>query len=560
MTQTSITPMSGPYCIAQVEFISARGHEHTRAVDRPTSQADIDAVNAIQSTPWRVNQWLLDVMRAAYADGLRVGGLEVGEPLSLPASIPDEVWAAMSPDEQKEARRARGDIHRGNRTIMGKSQAVAGLLEEAEELRNEPAIYFPHRHDFRHRTYPMACRGPHPQGSGPGKALIHFAEGRPLGEDGMFWLCVRAANCYGHDKIPLEERVQWVLDHADDIKASALVPLEFRWWADAGDDPWGFLTTCHELNMAWDSDDPADFVSHLPVPLDATCSGLQHLSAMGCDAAGAHATNLTPAPRQDIYIRVAEAVSAFVERDAASEIPEALVWRGRVSRKVCKRAVMTKAYGVTRRGIRTQLLSDGHVPASDIGAGKLADYLTDRILEAMSGTIAGAQAIMEWLQDVAGRLAKAGLPLTWTTPSGSTVRQGYYVEQIHRIHTLLGKSNLASEASGTVLSARKQALAAAPNVIHSYDAAHLTMTVLAGQQKGIIAWAVIHDSFGTHAANTTLLAAHLREAFIEIYRHDQLAELHRQFQASAPQVNVPAPPARGDFNITSVRDSEFFFS
>ena len=49
---------------------------------------------------------------------------------------------------------------------------------------------------------------------------------------------------------------------------------------------------------------------------------------------------------------------------------------------------------------------------------------------------------------------------------------------------------------------RVQALASAPNIIHSFDAAHLSMTVNAGAERGISAWAMIHDSFATHAGSS----------------------------------------------------------
>jgi DNA-directed RNA polymerase len=42
-------------------------------------------------------------------------------------------------------------------------------------------------------------------------------------------------------------------------------------------------------------DNPEEFVSHLPVPLDGSCNGLQHLAAMGRDVVGAQATNIVPA-------------------------------------------------------------------------------------------------------------------------------------------------------------------------------------------------------------------------------------------------------------------------
>ena len=58
------------------------------------------------------------------------------------------------------------------------------------EFAKEARFYFPHNVDFRGRAYPM-----HPHlnhlGADLARGLLQFAEGRPLGEHGMFWLYVQ---------------------------------------------------------------------------------------------------------------------------------------------------------------------------------------------------------------------------------------------------------------------------------------------------------------------------------------------------------------------------------
>ena len=53
------------------------------------------------------------------------------------------------------------------------------------EFNKEPRFYFPHNVDFRGRAYPM-----HPHlnhlGSDLSRGLLQFADGKPLGERGMF--------------------------------------------------------------------------------------------------------------------------------------------------------------------------------------------------------------------------------------------------------------------------------------------------------------------------------------------------------------------------------------
>jgi DNA-directed RNA polymerase, mitochondrial len=541
--------------------MKAGTHGHSSVLERPVSDSDLAAWNAIQATPWAVNTWVLDVMLDAWTQGLWIAGLEIGEVGKLPPRLDDETWAAMS-QEDRSARTARlRDIHSENASIKGRSHAIVSCLEIAELMRNRPAIWFPHTKDFRGRIYSAATRGPHPQGNDISKALIHFAEGKPLGQSGEFWLRVRAANCFGMDKLSLEDRVAWTLSHQSEIGQAALSPSTSTWWTEA-DEPWGFLATCYELAQALISSAPESFVSHLPVPLDGSCNGLQHLSAMGLDPVGALATNLTPATsRQDVYEEVANRVRLQVEQDVFDGIDAARVWHGKITRQVTKRAVMTTPYGVTDRGIRKQLLNDGHVPADDqIGKGEAADYLRDRIVQALGDTVASAKAIMAWLQVTADRLARAGLPFDWTTPTGGKVRQGYFTPTLERITMLSAKVSLWDEDRKGGLNVRKQALGSAPNYIHSFDAAHLTMTVNAAVSEGIDALAMIHDSYGTHAANTTRLSTILREQFVALYQVDWLKRLKEEIAGYAPHVQIDDPPERGDFDVSQVIDAPFFFS
>lgn len=77
--------------------------------------------------------------------------------------------------------------------------------------------------------------------------------------------------------------------------------------------------------------------------------------------------------------------------------------------------------------------------------------------------------------------------------------------------------------------------------------------------EGVTHLTTIHDSFGTHAADTTRLGVILREQFAAIYAHDWLQRLHADFSALAPTLELPAPPARGSWNPQDVLRSSFAF-
>ena len=88
-------------------------------------------------------------------------------------------------------------------------------------------MYMPHNIDFRGRAYPIPPHLNH-LGDDLSRGLLKFGESKPLGEDGLRWLKIHCANLFGYDKATFPERVQWVVDHKDDIYDSADHPLDVR--------------------------------------------------------------------------------------------------------------------------------------------------------------------------------------------------------------------------------------------------------------------------------------------------------------------------------------------
>ena len=460
---------------------------------------------------------------------------------TLPANIPPEVWETM-PEGAREAHRARlAEIHRRNATTEGKRYAWLLRLDMANQVVDEPMIWFPYFCDFRGRIY-SAVTDLSPQGNDASKALLRFAHGKPLGKLGLHWLCVRAANCYaqdGLDKLDPYDRARWAEANMDRIHEAADNPIDgTRWWTEA-EDPWSFLATCFEISAAMRSDD--DFISHLPIPLDGSCNGLQHLAALGRDPVGAVATNVISerGARRDIYTEVARMVNRMVTEDAGKGNELAQQWLGKVNRKVVKRAVMTTPYGVTDRGIGRQLLEEGFTEGMGEESAAAANYLKDLIVKAIDETVISAKQIMAWLQAAAEALAKHDIPFSWKTPTGNTVEQAYWDLVEHRVESLVGQTTLYREASSSGLRRRKQCLSAAPNVVHSFDASHLCRVVNACTKVGLLDFAVVHDSFGVHAADTAQLGDMLRDEFAKMYETNWLQEIENYVREYAPQAQIP---------------------
>lgn len=535
-----------------------------------------NAVNAIQRTPWRINKQLLKVMHETRSSGERFQSLfvESDKPLPpRPAGVSSDTDVDSLPLEQKEAlmtwKRDAALAYDFNARQRSKRVAVAQKLFVADKFADEAAIYFPHYLDFRGRIYPFASYL-NPQSSDSGRALLEFAEGKPLGERGLFWLKVQIANLFGVDKVSFEERVKWVNDHLDELLDSAALPLDgqMMWTsADKGANKWQALAACMELAGAL-VEGPS-YVSHLPIAMDGSCSGLQHYSAMLRDPVGGAAVNLVPQSKPgDIYTEVARRAQALID---GSTDGMASCWKGgKVTRKVAKQPTMTLCYSATIFGMQSQIAKaiedlGGASYLGGVDVRPACVYMAGVIWEAIGATVVAAKDAMGFLKEIAKLAAQADLPVSWTAPSGFLVEQGYRVGKDTRvnIHYKGVRMDLRVTKDGDKLDKKKQAAGVAPNFVHSLDSAHLMATVNLGMDNGLTNWACIHDSFGVHAADVDTLHACIRESFIEQYTPDVLAQLREEVVAQLPAElaeKVPAVPSQGTLDLAAVRESAYFFA
>jgi DNA-directed RNA polymerase len=110
------------------------------------------------------------------------------------------------------------------------------------------------------------------------------------------------------------------------------------------------------------------------------------------------------------------------------------------------------------------------------------------------------------------------------------------------------------------INAGKQATSISPNFVHSMDAAALFLTVDELAEQGITSFAMIHDSYGTHACNTSLLAATLRSVFVRMYQGDPLTALRDEIVQTNPGIELEPLPSKGDLDLNQVLKSDFFFA
>lgn len=531
----------------------------------------LDAVNAVQATPWRVNTRVLEVLKQLWQDG--------GNAAGLPPRFFDEVLPGRLPDNApeeaiKERNRVARELYAKRSRIESKGWRVVKTMQLAQRFSAYDAIFFPCQLDFRGRMYSMVPVL-NPQGTDLEKGLLEFAEGKPLGsEDAACWLAIHGANSFGKDKLPLQDRINWVTENARRIQEVAADPLAYvDWWGHA-DKPFMFLAWCFEWSDYLAYRDPDAFLSRLPVSLDGTCNGLQHLSAMTRDAKGGAAVNLVVGGDRpaDVYQTVANAVIERLHEKAllGDEVAKGWLQFG-IDRKLTKRTVMVVPYGGTTKSCRDYVRAavmervEAGAPCPFARGRELLDastVLANVVWESLTESLAGARQTMRWLQRCAHLLAKEGKPVRWTAPSGFPVLQAYRDTKDVRIE--YGPSRkpfrhkFRKELDG--INAAEQRNGISPNYTHSLDAAHLVYTVNTCVEYGVTSFAMVHDSYGTHAADVQTLSSCLRAAFAYLYAGDPLAALERELRTQFTNPNdCPERPTYGTWEPSSVLDAEFFF-
>ncbi|RWP18844.1 MAG: DNA-dependent RNA polymerase [Mesorhizobium sp.] len=576
-----------PMVVPPVDWTGLQGGGYVTNLDRPLplvrrsrreqadllKKADLSVVlrglNAIQRTPWAINGAILDVMSVLAKSGESIAGLIPSSEIPMPDRPPG---IDDNPDVLKEWKWQARDVYTANLQRRQDRLKQDNLLDLAEKFRGD-TVYFPHNLDFRGRAYPVPLIL-HPQGSDNVKALLRFAEGKPLGHDGERWLAIHGANTFGVDKVSFDERVKWVEENQFLIWAQAVDPLANQWWTEA-DKPWCFLAFCFEW-LAMDQQGDA-FVSHLPIALDGSCNGLQHFSAMLLDSVGGAAVNLLPSDKpQDIYQVVADRVMEQLRLIASGSgaDPEKERWAHEwltmgIDRKVTKRPVMVLPYGGTPRSCLKYV--DEAVKAK-FAAGyshnlgdelkKAIGFLASLVWDSIGDVVIAAREAMTWLQKTARIVGKENLPMHWTTPSGFVGFQSYLDMKSRRIDTKISgrlvRMRLFEDTDKIDVS--KQATSISPNYVHSMDAAAMMMTVAALALLGLTDFAMIHDSYGTHACNTTLLANTLRKVFVDMYLNDPLASLRSGIINQSGLDEIEPLPSKGDLDLSAVLQSDFFFA
>jgi hypothetical protein len=481
------------------------------------------------------------------------------------------------------------------RQILDKADLLVEMLTDGGAVvdsRYSPAFWQEVSCDYRGRVY-ISEPFLNYQSSDLSRGLFLFEEGATVSGEGIDALLVHAANCYNasFDLVELKKMTRWTeVDYHKMVKAEkldsiSLDKLTFRdriqymernlekfighdapIFQEHAEKPFSLFAALWEI---WEYiQSPETYKSHLPVPIDGSNNGWQHLAAMSKDEEAGALVSLTDSEvQQDFYIRVAKEMKKtepawFRER----KIPLKHVRKG-----IAKRGAMTRAYSAGRHKIAENMYADchaeGYTTLYDIGEEDCL-LLAGRLIEAVNIVCHGPLKTMKYFQKIVQKELLHRKIITWTSPSGFPV----VYEVNHQITwkqrgTIRGIGTEgrinhvikidARDAKGEKIpSPRAFMTGISPNFVHSQDSAHMHLVI--SEWDG--PFAGIHDSFATHASCVAPLKELVKRVFYDMYKEEDFFKKIREMIMTEPDEAESLAPQSGDLNIADVLTSRYFFS
>ena len=492
-------------------------------------------LNNLQRQAYKVNPLIFAVADHFYENKITVGKFVQDAPMAIPVNN----LTNDSPEEDVKAYKIRRtEAENFNAQLSQKNWRTTEVMYVARKYADEERFYCPASFDYRGRVY-FQNTALNPQGTDFDKALLYFAEEGPVNE---YWLAFHVATTFGLDKETMENRVKWTRENVSLISRIAQDPIGNHEWREA-DEPWCFLAAAIEYYVCVIA--ATKQTSGLPVGIDATCSGLQHLSAMTLCGATAALVNVSPTDKPaDAYKTVAAASLAYM--------PEK--YHAWMNRKVTKRPVMCTPYGVTYKSARKYIYEELKKNHKDEVRDAIKD-ITDAVFrKAIPEVLPGPIEVMQWLKASATEILNSGKEtIQWTTPSGFVVTQDLRVSDMVRVDTrLMGGVTMKCMIGDGYLGPDKphHRSALAPNVVHSFDSALLHLTFAFWDKP----FTVIHDCVLGRSCDMDQMASDIRLHFGEMYKAPVL-------QSWADEVGVTLPPGlvKNTLDIDTVNQSPYFF-
>jgi DNA-directed RNA polymerase len=551
----------------------------------------VQGLNVIQQTPWGINQDVLKVVKDRFQEILH-------EETDMPEEgDPSDVKIALSKlikEDTKENQEAYNEATlKWNKKLLvlrarSKNYAMKTILHKAEAIGS--TVFWQYADfDYRGRLYFIE---PYLnfQGNDLARGLMMFADGKRIGEDGIKWLAIHTATSYNQsyeiddipewvtsdykdyllseglrsisvDKMTLQDRARWTYSNLDLINRTAQEGLLH------GEKAFSFLAAC--IEMIHVQNDGPDHITYLPIPIDGSNNGWQHLAAISKDEQAGKLVSLIDTEIQsDFYVKVAKELYTVVQEnndERLISIIKSMPMRD-IRKGIAKRAAMTRAYSCGAKRMSVSMYADCYKEGyTDKYGITMIDCigLAQCIIKAIDRVCPGPLATMAFLQEAAvhqvnyrKEIDDRNVHLQWWTPSNFLViyqrnRQeaikhrgritGKQIKHVGRVDTHI--ADIGAYISGI-----------SPNFIHSQDAAHLML--VASEWEG--SFGAVHDSFSTHACDITKLNTLVRDYFVRLYDNENYYNEIKEALLTEPD-SFETEASLGSLKINDVYNSKYFF-
>nr|QWO71374.1 RNA polymerase [Termitomyces sp. DKA64] len=467
-------------------------------------------------------------------------------------------------------------------------QNILGLATLFKEV---PSFYLPVRLDYRGRLYCMVDYLNY-QGIELAKCLLEFSIGEKIyltHEHAIKYLKIFGANCFGNkiEKKSFKDRIAWIDENLQDI-----INFENGVLLNKAENKLIFLSFCFEFKKYIQAINNKDtfFISHLPIQLDASCNGFQHLTLLIDDLALSKELNLsesycTDVPK-DFYsfvgLKIKDYFYSQLENNKGLSTEDKLSYQKlanlNLHRTLIKKAVMTIPYNASVQSIvnyikegfekkinpenelssslRSGVLSEENKAEAEAEAEKMIPknnyyiYILKKdpsivFLESDFQNLRKALNIvlfvnypkltllLDYLKKIAIISNSLSIPIPWILASGLVVKQQFYAKKNLKVKPFYYTNNLLN-LSVTIknkFNEQKQKIALMPNLVHSLDAASLCVVMTKYfkeiDNKNLYS---IHDCFAVPCNKVNLITELLKVAYCIIYtKKKYLIEFNNNF-------------------------------
>lgn len=466
---------------------------------------EYECINNLQSIPYKINQFVSDLLKKILDAGIIKNYIQI-----------------------KESR------YREEKEVVTKiTHDVAVALEKIKKIDSR-IFYLVWGLDYRGRKYSKGSLSY--QRSDWIRSLFLFSKEKPITVEGSSNMAIHGASLFGL-KGTTTERMQWAMTHSKQIVESAKNPLDFEWWLQA-DEPFQFIAFCNEWRGF--TEEGFQYKTALPIQIDGSCNSLQHYAALFKNPRLARASHLsTRGEFKDFYAHLEKRLIRWIEKDAKQCAQYAEYWEtAPLSRGDVKSVFMIKGFGGTNHGVKDFLLKVWFRQNREFNRpkryAKYIGYIMSLLDDLYAEELPEVETYNRLITDGAKESRVTQGNISWVGQTGLTIDCNITKDKESIVSYTRGRKMVFDSKKRPDIA--KQARVVPPNLIHSLDAIHMTLTVNSAFKEGIQVIS-LHDGFITHAGDVSRMKKLLKTNFVEMYSKDVLSSFGKDLGVDLSKID-----------------------